>query len=237
MASTSSTTTSDVFSFGNFFKEWLVTQKSDLEQLNILSSQVHLEVELESLVGRVLSHYQHYYETKLRAVSENVFLLFSSPWLSSYERSLLWITGFKPGVPFRIVEKQFGGGELLSSDQVEKIKSLKVETISKEKALSKEMAKIQESVVGPSWVEIINRMDTQVADNGEVDQVLGKIERELKILVIEADFLRATTARELVSILSPVHAAKFLASTAWLQLNIRNWGLKIDADRMAKMAS
>ncbi|PIA50797.1 hypothetical protein AQUCO_01200209v1 [Aquilegia coerulea] len=217
-------------SFGDFFEEWIVTLESDLEQLNILSSQNHLEVELETTVGRVLSHYQHYYETKSRATNENVFLLFSSPWLSTYERSLLWITGFRPCMPFRIVEKLFVGE--LSSDQVEKIQSLKADSTAQEKVLNKEMARIQESVVGPSWVEIINRMDTQVVNNGEVDQVLGIIKVELRDLVIEADFLRGATARELVNILNPVHAAKFLAATARLQLRIHALGVKIDADRM-----
>ncbi|PIA50800.1 hypothetical protein AQUCO_01200212v1 [Aquilegia coerulea] len=236
MASTSrSSSTSDDVYFGDFFKEWLVTLQSDLEQLNFLSSQVHLEVELENIVGRVVSHYQHYYETKSRATRENVLLLLSSPWLSTYERSLLWISGFRPGVSFRLVETLLGGE--LSSDQVQKIKRLKAETSAQEKALSNEMARIQESVAGPSWMEICNRMDTQVVCNGDVDQVIGKIKGELTDLAINADNLRATTGRKLINILSPVHATKVLAATARLQLRVNAWGVMKDADRMARMAS
>ncbi|PIA57049.1 hypothetical protein AQUCO_00600048v1, partial [Aquilegia coerulea] len=209
---------------------WLVEQKSYLEQLN----EIHEEAELKRLVGQVVSHYQQYYETKSKAASENVCLLFSPPWLSSFERTLLWITGFKPGLAFQLMDTSVGHDEELTAQQVEKIKWLKTETRLMEKALSNELARIQEIVVGPLWMDIVGRMDTQIVDGAEADQVIGTIKGELRDLVVNADYLRATTARGLVDILSPVQAAKFLAAIARLQLRTHAWGLNRDADRMAR---
>ncbi|PIA32297.1 hypothetical protein AQUCO_04500119v1 [Aquilegia coerulea] len=227
-ANNSHNSVSNGVSFPDFFQGWLVSQRSYLDQLNSLYSQNNPdEDELESLVGRVLAHYQNYYENKSRAASENVFLLFSPPWFSTFERTFLWIAGFKPAVAFRIMDRSVGE---LTAQQLEKIQRLKAQTRTIEKGLSDEMAKLQESIVGPSWVDIVRRMDGHVID-GEVDEVVGTIKGGLKDLVVNADFLRATTARELVDILTPLQAAKFLAATAQLHLKIRDWGLLKDAER------
>ncbi|KAF5185512.1 Delay of germination [Thalictrum thalictroides] len=222
--------TKDGICFGDFFEAWLAKQKSYLEQLNEIHEE---EAELGSLVERVVSHYQNYYETKSKAASENVCLLFSPPWLSSFERTLLWITGFQPGLAFQILDTSVGDDGELTAKQVEKIKRLKAEMRVTEKALSNEMASIQESIGGDSWVKIAKRIDTQIVLDKEVDKVMETmIQGKLRDLVENADFLRANTARELINVLSPVQAAKFLAATARLQLGIHAWGLQRDADRM-----
>ncbi|KAF5176505.1 Transcription factor [Thalictrum thalictroides] len=229
--SNSNSVSNGTSSFPDFFQGWLVTQRSYLEQLNSLisSSQNHPDEDLlKSLVGRVLAHYQNYYETKSRAASENVFLLFSPPWFSTFERTFLWIAGFKPGVAFRIVDGQVG--DELTAQQHQRIQRLWAETRSMEKALSDEMVRLQENIVGPSWVYMVGRTDGQVV-NGEVDELVGTTRGGLTDLVVNADYLRATTARELVDILTPIQAAKFLAAIAHLQLKIRSWGLQKDAER------
>ncbi|PIA50802.1 hypothetical protein AQUCO_01200214v1 [Aquilegia coerulea] len=227
MPNTSSKNASDGICFANFFETWLVTTKIYMDKLNFLSSKIHQEAELESLVVQVLSHYQHYYDTKSRAARENVFMLLSPPWLSTFERAFLWIAGFKPALAFRIVETSVG--RELTIPQVEKIEKLKVETRVTEKAFTDEMATIQNKIAGPPMVKIVTRTDTAEV----LDIVTGKIKESLRDLVLNADILRTTTTKELVDILSPVQAAKFLAAAAQHQLRIHKFGLQRDAARNA----
>ncbi|KAF9596447.1 hypothetical protein IFM89_011276 [Coptis chinensis] len=198
----SNSNVSNEIAFENFFEVWLVRQQYYLDQLlPFLSSQSNREKELQTLVGQVLAHYQHYYEAKSRSASENVFLIFSPPWFSTFERSFLWIAGFKPGLAFRIVDRSVGG---------------------------------------PLWMEIVRRMERPVVDGqiatitNEVEQVVQSLSERLRGLVINADFLRTATARELVDILSPLQAARFLIAFAQLQLKIRAWGLQRDAERRVR---
>ncbi|KAL5710185.1 hypothetical protein ACHQM5_020782 [Ranunculus cassubicifolius] len=237
----SSSNISNGNSFENFFEVWLLRQQTYLDQLVNLSSPQNYprrQKELESLVGQVLSHYQHYYEAKSRVASDNVFLLFSPPWFSTFERTFLWIAGFKPALAFKILEKS--ARRELNPQQVEKVQRQKAQTRMMEKSLDEEMVKIQESIVGPTWMEIVRQrerlmvvdgeLDSTVVE-GQVDQAINSMKENLRDLVVNADFLRAATARELVDILNPLQAAKFLAATAQLQLRVRSLGMQKDADR------
>jgi hypothetical protein len=83
--------------FVTFFQGWLVRQQSFLEQLHhSISSESANEVnQQKSLIVQVLAHYQEYYEEKAKLARQDVFLLFCPPWLSSFERTLLWAAGYK----------------------------------------------------------------------------------------------------------------------------------------------
>uniref|UniRef100_A0A2N9GWW3 RNase H type-1 domain-containing protein n=1 Tax=Fagus sylvatica TaxID=28930 RepID=A0A2N9GWW3_FAGSY len=81
--------------FVTFFQGRLVRQQSFLEQLHhSISSESANEVnQQKSLIVQVLAHYQEYYEEKAKLARQDVFLLFCPPWLSSFERTLLWAAG------------------------------------------------------------------------------------------------------------------------------------------------
>lgn len=89
-------------SFESFFNGWLVRQENFLDQpVQALTSQDGHEIDQRgSLVQEVLSHYEQYLEEKSKAAKDQVFLFYSPPWLSSFEKTLLWIGGFKPFLLF-----------------------------------------------------------------------------------------------------------------------------------------
>ncbi|KAE9445385.1 hypothetical protein C3L33_22718, partial [Rhododendron williamsianum] len=117
------TTTSNnaVAAFESFFQGWLVRQEHYLDQL--LSSQQtsrqSRDSDLRELISRVLSHYQQYYEEKSKLANCNVFLVFSPPWFTPFERTFFWIAGFKPGLAFQVVGDTVGDD--LTEDQKRRI--------------------------------------------------------------------------------------------------------------------
>ena len=82
-----------------FLDNWLLRQRALLDQLVISSALPESSVNDERqrhLIEQVMCHYQQYFHEKSRAAAEDVFVIFSPPWLSTLERALLWLTGFKP---------------------------------------------------------------------------------------------------------------------------------------------
>ncbi|KAM2566894.1 hypothetical protein TB1_009339 [Malus domestica] len=122
--------------FEAFYEGWLVRQEHFLDEL--LSAQQTIDEardeDLRDLVSRVLFHYQQYYDEKSRLGQRDVLLVFSPTWYTSYERSLLWIAGYKlakihesvAAPPFMDAVRRYGRaghGEMVEDDAV--IKSLK----------------------------------------------------------------------------------------------------------------
>ncbi|KAI3947244.1 hypothetical protein MKX01_019897 [Papaver californicum] len=102
------------------------------------------EHELRSLVSQVLTHYQQYYSVKAAAAHEDVYIMFAPPWFSSYELTYLWLTGFKPSVAFKILDKSVTQDEL-PDEQLEALYRSRVETKAAETELNNEMSRVQES--------------------------------------------------------------------------------------------
>ncbi|TKY74500.1 Transcription factor TGA4 [Spatholobus suberectus] len=87
-------------SFEAFYEGWLARQENLLEQL--LSVMPDAAEQQRTLIEQALCHYQQFLEEKSKVANDDVFLLFPRPWLSAYERALLWIGDYKPSLPLFI---------------------------------------------------------------------------------------------------------------------------------------
>ncbi|KAI3721039.1 hypothetical protein L2E82_32042 [Cichorium intybus] len=92
--------------FQTFFQEWVTQLELYFYQLLHLLQSLDQQDESKhkQLVCRVMAHYHEYFLAKAQVSSRNVFLLLSPPWLSSYERTFLWVAGFKPGLALNVVK-------------------------------------------------------------------------------------------------------------------------------------
>uniref|UniRef100_A0A2N9ICQ1 DOG1 domain-containing protein n=1 Tax=Fagus sylvatica TaxID=28930 RepID=A0A2N9ICQ1_FAGSY len=191
-------------SFEAFLEGWMVRQEHYLDEL--LSAQQHChdmqEEDLKELVSRILAHYQEYFEAKSRMAQRDVFLVYSPTWLTSFERTFLWIAGFKPGRMNKVME----------------------ETKLEERVLNDELAKIHESVAGPTLLEAARR-GTRLVDSDE-ETAVATLRLALERVVANADLLRTSMAEKVMEILMPAQKVRFLAGAAQLQLKMRSWGLQ-----------
>ncbi|KAG9153077.1 hypothetical protein Leryth_012340 [Lithospermum erythrorhizon] len=217
--------------FTAFFVEWHVELQSLLENLQALSTSIasgtNRAKECENLATNVVNHFHEFYNKKSQFANEDVFLFFSAPWLSSFEHTLLWISGFRPSLVFTLVNRL---GESLSIEQREVIESLKAETRRKEVEIEKALAKVQERVAAPPIFELMRR-ESRLVD-GEVPRLEMAME-EFKgsmVLVMEhADGLRGSTVMRLFEILDSEQIIKFFTTATEFMLEARRWGLERDS--------
>ncbi|KAI3907804.1 hypothetical protein MKW98_027116 [Papaver atlanticum] len=221
----------DEISFEQFLDGWLARQQRYLDELihaNAISKEIP-EEELKSLISRVLGHYQQYYEAKSTASRRDVFVLFAPPWFSTYERTFLWIAGFKPGLLLRILNKAVKD---LTKDQSIRVRRIDTETKVAERELNQEMAAIQERVVSPGLVDLTRRggrlIDGETLDR---DSEFQSLKEAMEAVVVAADYLRVTVTRKLVEVLNPAQAISFLTAATQLQVRIRVWGSQMERRR------
>ncbi|KAL2498112.1 transcription factor-related [Abeliophyllum distichum] len=212
--------------FISFFNNWLTTQQTLLEKLESLSESINKdEEECRDLVAKVLSHYEEYYKERTKLVNSDVFLCFSPPWLTSFECSLLWISGFKPSMVFPLVKKSVG--ELLSAAQTHKIELVRAEIRRGERDIGQAMARIQESLAEPPIFYLMKKMGKLVdGEISELDTAMDDLKKSMTVIIGNADNLRALTVTKIVEILSPVQSVKFLATAAEFQIQARKLGLQ-----------
>ncbi|KAI3950732.1 hypothetical protein MKW92_027314 [Papaver armeniacum] len=222
---------SDEITFEQFLDGWLARQQRYLDELmhaNANSKEIP-EEELKSLISRVLGHYQQYYEAKSIASRRDVFVLFAPPWFSTYERTFLWIAGFKPGLLLRILNKAVKD---LTEDQSSRVRRIDTETKVAERELNQEMASIQERVVSPGLVDLARRggrlIDGETLDR---DSEFQSLKEAMEAVVVAADYLRVTVTRKLVEVLNPAQAISFLTAATQLQVRIRVWGSQMERRR------
>lgn len=212
--------------FQAFFNGWLQRQQSFLDQLHLLSASPdgHEKVERQrTLVQQVLLHYQEYYEEKARTATVDVFTVFSAPWLSPFERTFLWIAGFKPLMVLRLVNNAVGAD--LTHEQSRTMERLRQVTSQAERELTQTMATIQASVAAPPLLALARRMER--LRDGEISNLDEAIEtaKAAMLRVLElADALRGWMVRRVVEVLSLDQTVKFLVTAAEFQLRIRRWG-------------
>ncbi|KAB2630503.1 transcription factor TGA7-like [Pyrus ussuriensis x Pyrus communis] len=211
--------------FEAFYEGWLVRQEHFLDEL--LSAQQTIDEardeDLQDLVSRVLFHYQQYYDEKSRLGQRDVLLVFSPTWYTSYERSLLWIAEYKPGIVFRLVTESVPD---LSDQQRVRMARLREATRVEERALNDKLAKIHESVAAPP------------AGHGEIvedDAVIKLLKSALETVVENANLLRTTMATKLVDLLSSGQAVKFFTAVMQFQLKIQSLGLERDAEKQRQI--
>ena len=223
----------DIQSFGEYFEAWEVQHRSYLDKLLAAASSSVLEEEEEALrhlVQQVLSHYQEYYDEKSKAAESDVFLMFSPPWFSSFERTLLWASGFKPSIAFRLLRQSVGNE--LTEDQNEKISAVKEETRRMEREISAALAAVQESVAAAPFCGLIKHeailIDGEVSD---MENAVNQLKAAMLSVMRDADYLRQQTAGEVLEVLTPGQKVKFLAVTSQFWLHSRSLGLQRDKQR------
>lgn len=213
-------------SFKAFFDAWLLRQRNYLDDLLSAARGSPHDGDLQDLISRVLSHYEDYYEKKSRIAQTDIFLVFSPTWFTTFERTLLWIGGFPPGLIFRLVNQSIND---MSDEQVIRIRRLRDDMKVEERLLNNDLAKIQEKAAAPPLLEFFRRggHDGVIGAEAEMETLKGAFQSVLA----SADFLRRDTALKVTEILTPAQTVRFWAAVAQLHLRIRALGLQEDADR------
>lgn len=243
-------------SFGEFFEGWEVQHRGYLDKLllaihqnantNTSGNNQDQEEEKESesksssttststtttgaVVEQVLSHYQEYYDAKSKAAeSQDIFIMFSPPWFSSLERTLLWATGFKPSVMFRLVRESVGVD--LNQQQKERIALVSEETRRVEREITEAMASVQESVAAPPLCGWLKRDAASLVDGqvSEMENAVKELKGAMMAVMRDADYLRQHTALQVLEVLTPPQKLKFLAGTSQFWLQSRRLGMERD---------
>lgn len=216
-------------SFHKFYKEWFSRKHNLLHKLLSLSDSD--SDHRNTVIHQVLSHYRQYLDRKSTLANHDVFLLFSPPWLSSYERTLLWISDYRPSLILRLV---YGGAVTgVTAEQRLRLDQLKEETRKAERALTETMAGVQESVAGPAVLRLAGRVGREM---WEVEAAMDRVRRGMIGVVEKADELRVTTATKVVAILTPPQAVEFFTAAAQFQIRVRKWGLQRDSQSRAQFS-
>lgn len=131
--------------FEAFFDRWMIRQEHHLQQLILaVEGGAASEQRCNDLLNQVITHYALYFEAKAKIVQENVFLVLTPTWFSSFERAYLWIGGFKPGLAFRLVANSVLD---LTDDQSRRIDGLTAEIRREETEVMDEFNRVQERMV------------------------------------------------------------------------------------------
>ncbi|XP_014499296.1 transcription factor TGA2.3-like [Vigna radiata var. radiata] len=142
-------------SFEAFYEEWLARHENFLQQLLSVEPNDN-DAEQRMLIEQVMCHYQKFLEEKSNVANGDVFLLFSPPWLSAYERLLLWIGDYKPSLILRLADGNVTG---LTAEQREKMERVSDEIKRAEREVSEAMASIQESMASPRMLALVRVVD------------------------------------------------------------------------------
>ncbi|KAG8370671.1 hypothetical protein BUALT_Bualt13G0007500 [Buddleja alternifolia] len=225
--------------FISFFEDWIIKQEAFLEQIESILSSIdsgfNTNQECIDIIPRIFAHYREFYEEKAKVSTEDVFLLLSPPWMSSFERSMLWISGFRPSFLFPIIGNSIAAE--LSDDQKRRIEIAKSETRRKEREITQAMARVQETVAEPPIYSLMRNFGKLVdGEVGKFDAAVEEMKAAMVVVVRNADDLRWSTAGKVVEVLSPVQNVKFLAALARFQLRARRWGLEKDSQRETGVA-
>ncbi|GMI82748.1 hypothetical protein like AT1G58330 [Hibiscus trionum] len=217
--------------FASFFNGWLVRQERFHERLvQALRSQDEVGIQQqESLILQVLSHYEQYLVEKTIAARKQVLLFYSPPWLTSFEKALLWVGGFNPFLLFKLLANS---ATELTPEQEEAIERLKCETRREERELTQDWARIQESLAAFPLLDLVRRYGGRIeGELSELESAMDTMKVAMVRALERADKLRRSTVRKLLQTLSPVQTVKFLAASAEFQLTVRKWGLQKEQQR------
>ncbi|XP_047180561.1 protein ZW2-like [Vigna umbellata] len=208
-------------SFEAFYEEWLARHENFLQQLLSVTPNDN-DAEQRMLIEQVMCHYQQFLEEKSNVANGDVFLLFSPPWLSAYERSLLWIGDYKPSLILRLANGHVTG---LTAEQREKMERVGDETKRAEREVSEAMASVQESMASPRMLVLVRVVD---GEKTEQQAAVQELKEALKKVFEKGDALRASTMRKVVEILIPPQTVQLLAATMRFQMRVRKNGLHLD---------
>lgn len=217
--------------FAAFYEIWL-TKHEEFQEKLLECLEKQEETECTELIGKVLCHYEEFFHEKCKAANDNVFLVMSPPWFTSLERTLTWISSFKPTAIFSLIGKL----DDLSSDQTEKIDGIKSKTRKHEKELEEKLAKVQESVAGGNagfgfHIRSYGRLMDGGDEMSELDKSMDELKASMMTVVENADGLRGATAKKIMEVLKPLQTVKLLVHFGQLLLRARRLGMQKDAQR------
>ncbi|XP_020231404.1 protein DOG1-like 4 isoform X2 [Cajanus cajan] len=218
-SSSSSSSSSSCVGFAEFYETWFSELQRVVQELRGSRRVEAME--------KVMRHHHKYYAEKSLAAEKDPLAVFLSPWATALERSLHWISGWRPTTAFHLVYTESSllfeshiidilqghrTGDLgdLSPAQLRRFSDL--QCLTEENALTEELSEWQDSVseiMGPG---------------AAFSEKIGRLVRIIK----RADNLRLRTLRSVVGLLSPQQAIEFLIASAELLLGIRGWGLNHD---------
>ncbi|KAK9072111.1 hypothetical protein SSX86_008543 [Deinandra increscens subsp. villosa] len=212
--------------FTAFFDGWLLRHQQLQQQLTAdIKNGKHQQ--LEKLVQQASDHYLQYYEEKSRAITDDVFLICSPPWYTSFERSLFWVTEFPPSSLFCLV------GDLdLTREQARRVEAVRAETARKERGIGEAMAVVQETLAAAPLYGLVNRAERLV--DGEVshlDQAMEELKEAMRGVALDADGLRGTAVMEILKVLGVMQRVRFFAALGEFRIRARRVGLQMDRDR------
>ncbi|XP_076886760.1 protein RESPONSE TO ABA AND SALT 1-like [Bidens hawaiensis] len=208
--------------FTAFYDGWLIRRHHLQQQLSQI--QHVKQPQLDKLVEQAADHYRQYYQQKASAMEDDVFLICSLPWYTSFEQALFWVTGFPPSLLFRFT------GELdLTAVQAEWVETVREETVAKEKEIGDAMAMVQESMAAAPLYGLVNRPESLVdGEVSELDEAMEELKEAMRAVVAEADGLRAVTVMEILKVLGVVQRIKFFAAVGEFRIRVRRVGLDMD---------
>ncbi|CAN1810358.1 Protein DOG1-like 3 [Linum perenne] len=200
---------------------------------------------LSELAQKTVDHFQDYAERRAKlAQNDDVSCFFAPSWNSPLENSLLWLAGCRPSMFIRMLYALCGSqldqsiaavdtelcmtaaGNLggLSWGQMNVVNELHMRTMREEERLTSRLASLQEDVADNPICEFI----ATAGNNGEANQTVNKAfeehDKAMVNILKEADRLRLSTLKEVISVLTPIQAVDYLATGKKLHFNVHEWG-------------
>ncbi|EEF24610.1 protein DELAY OF GERMINATION 1 [Ricinus communis] len=233
------------------FHDWMNVQELDLAELlrALTLTDDDKPPDDQSLFAQLaeknIEHFQEYVDKRNRLAHNDVSVYFAPTWNSALENSLLWLAGCRPSIFIRLVYALCGSqvesqiaehlqgtrtGNLgdLSLQQLNMVNVLHCKTIKHEEKLTTQLASLQEDIADEP-ISMVAKEQSHAGDSNEVvDRALQNHDEAMVRLLQEADNLRLTTLKELISILTPVQAVDYLAAGRKLHLCMHEWGKKRD---------
>ncbi|RWW38461.1 hypothetical protein BHE74_00056309 [Ensete ventricosum] len=207
-----------------FYVSWLA--RLDELRSDLLSALTHRPHLILPSVDAILDHYREYRDAKARLAHADVLDVISHSWLTPFERTFLWVAGWKPSLAFRLLFHEGIGGRdgcLLRPDQRTAIEELRRQVVAAEHRISEGLAEAQEAMAGQAALEAVRAGSRNISARASAADVVA---RALRAVISAADELRDATLRQVVEILTPAQAAEFLASASELRLRVHRWGLR-----------
>ncbi|KAJ1378886.1 hypothetical protein SESBI_47367 [Sesbania bispinosa] len=90
--------------FTQFYNSWFDQLRHLVHQLSTVPrTPDQNEDHLLPLVNKVMSHHEDYFHAKSVATEKDPLHVLASPWVTTMERSLYWITGWRPTTAFHLI--------------------------------------------------------------------------------------------------------------------------------------
>ena len=156
---------------------------------------------------------------------QDVFVLFSPPWLTSFEKTFLWVGGFKPSMTFCLM--QVSKPDMVS-EQFEKVNELKADTLREERKLMDALATVQEAI-GSHPLSKLRRREERIFEREvfEFTEAMLVLRQSMIKVVQSANNLRKGTVRKVMEMLSVNQQLRFLIVVAKYQLWVRACGVQV----------